>query len=356
MIGSEYIAWAKSRERFRYNIGRSSIRPCPPELLSPESSELAINGANAWGWPPLLEAIARRYDVQTEQVTLAVGASMANHLACAALLSAGDHVLVESPGYEPLAALPGYLGADVVRFRRSRVDGYALDPGRVAARLRPATKLVIVSDLHNPSGRDVGKEGWQGLVELADKHGFHVLVDEVYREFVYRPGRPLAVHRSPRFISTSSLTKAYGLDGLRAGWILAEPGLSRRIRHLNDLFGIIMPHPSEQLALRAFERQPVLRRGVEELLAANRPLVESFISSHDALAWCAPPAGPVGLVQFDGDVEALVSELENRYDSTLPSGRHFGEPGSFRIGFGMLTPELRAGLENLGSAIDNQRV
>ena len=135
MRGSRYVGWAKSRERYRYNIGRSSIRPCPGSLFVPELGDFVVNGPNAWGWEPLIGALATRYRVQTGQVNLAVGASMANHLVCATLLRPGDHVVVESPGYEPLTALPEYLGARVGRFERSREDGYRVDPDRVEAAL-----------------------------------------------------------------------------------------------------------------------------------------------------------------------------------------------------------------------------
>lgn len=352
MRGSDYIAWAKSRERFRYNVGRSSIRPCPVELLDARPEDLQLSGSNAHGWPPLRDRLAERYSSDAQGVVLAIGASMANHLSCACVLEHGGHVLVESPGYEPLRRLPELFGARVEGFPRGPED-HALDVDEIRARLQPDTRLVIVSDYHNPTGAALDRPTLEKLAAVAEEAGLHVLVDEVYREFTHCPGDTIAANVSPRMISTCSLTKAYGLDGLRAGWIVCAPELAERIQRLNDLYGIVMPHPTERLALRALERIDVLRADVDALLARNRPRVEEFLESRDEVSWVPPAAGPVGLVRLaDGRVEELLSILERRHDTTLPPGRFFGAPGHFRIAFGMLTPDLDEGLARLGAALD----
>jgi aspartate/methionine/tyrosine aminotransferase len=352
MRGSRYIRWAKSRERFRYNLGRSSIRPCPPADLAVRPEDIAIAADNAHGWGPLRHILGERYGVAADRVVLAVGTSMANHLACAAILEFPGHVLVESPGYEPLAALPAYFGADVESFPRHRAADWALDVDEIAARVRPGvTQLVILSDLHNPTGQRAAPRALDALAELADQHGFHVLVDEVYLEFT--ADRGIAATRSPRFISTCSLTKAYGLDGLRAGWIIASEVLAEQLRALNDLFGIIMPHPSERLAARAFERLDTIAAGVRRLVTANRELAVNFVEQRPELNWVAPEIGPVGFVQLAGGrVDDLIGLLEREYDTTAPPGSFFGADDHFRLAFGMERADLVAGLARLGAALD----
>lgn len=351
--GSDYIRWAKSREGIRYPVGRSSIRPCPPQELGTGTEDPGIHGTDPDGWEPLLEALAARYGVGAGRVVPAIGASMANHLAAAALLEPDDHVLVETPAYEPLWRLPAYLGCRVDTFRRSRRDGWTLDPEAVVRELRPDTRLVILSDLHNPSGSRAAPEALEALARLAEERGFHVLVDEVYLEFLPRHQAPIAASRSPHLVSTNSLTKAYGLDGLRIGWIAATRELADRIRRLNDLFGIIMPHPSERLALRALRRIEHLAAGVRRLIDTNRPRVEALVERRPELSWVPPAGGPVGLVQLRGaEVERLVQILEAEHDATVPPGRFFGAPGSFRIGFGMEPEDCREGLRRLEAALD----
>lgn len=354
--GSDYIRWAKSRERFTYAIGRSSIRPCPVPLLAPQPEDFALNGPNAHGWEPLRQALAQRFGVDIEQIVLAVGTSMANHLACATLLEAGDEVLVESPAYEPLWRLPAYLGGSLRRFQRSAAPDFDLRLEDIEEALSPRTRLVILSDPHNPSGRRARPQVLDGLARLAQERDFWVLVDEVYLEFCYQPGVDrVAAGRGERMISTCSLTKAYGLDGLRAGWIIASAPLAQRLRDLNDLFGIIMPHPSERLAWRALQRIDALRADADGLLQRNRRHVLEFIDSRDELSWRPPDVGPVGFVHLRGSVEALVQLLEQDYDATVPPGRFFDVADHFRIGFGMLTEQLLPGLERLGAALDRLR-
>lgn len=352
-LGSEYIRWAKSRERFRYNLGRSSIRPCPPEEFDPAEFALDVNGANAHGWLPLREAIARRYEVTPDRVVLASGTSMANHLVHASLLAPGDEVLVETPCYEPLRALAAYFRCDTRELRRSRNSGWRIDLDAIERSITPRTRLVVISDLHNPTGVRASEEELDALVVLAERHGLHVLVDEVYLEFLPPTGYRIAARRSDRLISTCSLTKAYGLDGLRAGWIVATPELSRRIRDINDLYGIILPYPAEQLALRAVGRLDRLRASVAALVSANRARFETFLQEHPQLDWIPPAAGPIGFVRLQGPVtvEAVVRLLERDYDATLPAGSHFGAPDHFRVGFGMEAADLEAGLERLDDAL-----
>lgn len=352
-LGSEYIRWAKARERFRYNLGRSSIRPCPREEFDPAEFAVDVNGANAHGWLPLREAIAERYGVTADRVVLASGTSMANHLVHASLLSPGDEVLVESPCYEPLRALAALFRCDTREIRRSWDRGWRIDLDAVEGSITPQTRLIVLSDLHNPTGVRATEEELEALVVLAERHGLHVLVDEVYLEFLPPAGYRVAARRSDRLISTCSLTKAYGLDGLRAGWIIAAPELASRIRDLNDLYGIILPHPAEQLALRAFERLDRLRASVAALVATNRARFEAFLEEHPQLDWVPPDAGPIGFVRLQGPatVEAVVRRLEHDYDATLPAGSHFGARDHFRVGFGMETSDLEAGLERLGKAL-----
>jgi aspartate/methionine/tyrosine aminotransferase len=351
-VGSEYIRWAKSREHFRYNIGRSSIRPCPRSDFDPAEFELEVNGPNAQGWSPLREAIGDRYGVDAARVVLAIGTSMANHLVHASVLEPGDEVLVESPCYEPLRALAGAFRCHATRFERRREDGWRIDPDAVARALTPRTRLVVISDLHNPTGVRAGDEELEALADLAERRDLHLLVDEVYLEFLPVTEYRIAALRSDRLLSTCSLTKAYGLDGLRAGWIVTTAERAQALRDLNDLYGIIMPHPSEQLALHALQRIERLRASVARLVAGNRSRFERFLLDHPDLEWVAPAAGPIGFVRLRGpSVESLVDLLEREYDATLPAGRFFGAPDHFRVGFGMEAGDLEAGLDRLSSAL-----
>lgn len=354
MKGSPYIAWAKSRLGIRYNLAASGVRACPPELLEPTLEDFTLGGAFPNGWTPLLERIARRYGVTESQVVLEHGCGMADHLACAALLEPGDEVLIEHPAYEPLVALPRYLGATVRGFDRVPEDGWRLDPDRVASALTPRTRMVILSNLHNPSGALVGGEELRALGEIALERGIHVLVDEVYLEWLGDDGVPSAARLGPPFVATTSLTKAYGLDWLRAGWVLAPPDVAERIRRMQDLFSGHIAQPTQRLAAKALDRAMALLALLRPQVERNRELVDRFVREHERLSWVPPVAGTVGFVQLrDGSVDALVETLETRYDTTVAPGRFFGMPDWFRVGFGMDTAVLEEGLARLAAALES---
>jgi aspartate/methionine/tyrosine aminotransferase len=282
------------------------------------------------------------------------GATLGNHVTMAALLAPGDEVLVEQPVYEPLALVPGHLQARVVALPRPAEAGWALSIDDVRARVSSRTRLVVLSNLHNPTGALLDDETLDALAALADAHGFHVLVDEVYLE-LDGPQRT-AASRSPWFVTTRSLTKAFGLDALRVGWILAEPALATRIRRMHDLFASSVAHPSERLARLALERADDLLAPTLALLARNRARAGAFVAAQPRLSWTPPRAGTVGFVRLDGGpgegaVDALAARLEQEHGTAIAPGRFFGAGDHFRLGWGMPAESFEAGLERIAAVL-----
>jgi aspartate/methionine/tyrosine aminotransferase len=356
---SEYLEWARSQGNIKYSLALSGVPPVDVNLLSPSVDDFTMVADNEYGWPPLLERIAHRYSVEPKNVVLAHGTSMANHLACATLVEAGDHVVIERPVYDPLVAVPRYLGCDVGFFERREEEAYALDVARVEAALTPRTRLVILSNLHNPTGALLNRADLESLAELADRRDLHVLVDEVYLEWIYGAGKDpeirSAINVSPRFVTTRSLTKVFGLAALRVGWILADAELATRMRRLNGLFASSMSHPAERLAARTFEHAKTLLERQRKRVARNRSVVVKFIESHSALSWVPPDAGTVGFVRLEGgSVEELVGRLLAR-DSLVTPGRFFGAADHFRIGFGMEADHLDERLKRLEAVLSESR-
>ncbi len=350
---SEYLEWARAHGPIRFSLAFSGVPPCDVDLLSPSVDDFTMVADNEYGWPPLLDRIATRYGVNAENVVLAHGTSMANHLACAALLDPGDRVLSEWPVYDPLVTVPRYLGCEVDYFERREDNGYGVDVDRIERALTPRTRLVILSNLHNPSGAIAHGTELAALARLADSKDFYVLVDEVYLEWLYGwDGEPAtAMNVSTRFVTTRSLTKVFGLAALRAGWILAEAGLATRIRRLNGLFASSMSHPAERLAARVFDNAEVLLANQRARVDRNRTMVAEFIESQPGLSWVRPEAGTIGFVRLEGgDVDALAERLEAN-ESLVTPGRFFGVPDHFRIGFGMERAQLEGGLVRLESVL-----
>ena len=293
------------------------------------------------------QAIAARYGVTPDQVVAADGTSMANFLAMAALISPGDEVLVEHPTYEPLLGAASFLGAEIKRFERKAADAFRLDPARSQAAMSDRTRLIVVTNLHNPSCaladeaelRAIGELAGRGRRARAGRRGLSRLPR-------FRRARS-AVHLGPEFVCTNSLTKVYGLSGLRCGWILAEPELAERMWRLNDLFGVNQAHPAERLACIAFDHIDEVIGDNPAMLERNRERCSTPSSPHaKTSSACLPSmASPPFPRWAGGDTDALDAHLRERYDTAVVPGRWFEMPDHFRVGFGLRTERFRRGAD-----------
>ena len=352
---SEYMEWAKTRSGARFNLASSGIEAFPLEELGP-FEPLEINGPSGYGYAPLQAALARKAGVDPDRVVHATGTSMANLLALAATTQPGDQVLVEEPTYPLLSDAARWLRLDVRRFPRRAENGFRVEPREVEAALSPRTRLVVITNLHNPSSAFVPAPVLAAIGAAARSIGARVLVDEVYLESLAVLGRPSrsAVQLGPEFVVTSSLTKAYGLSGLRCGWAIADPDLARRMWRLNDLFGVVPAHPAERLSVVALERLATPAGRARGILEQNEAALDAFLASRPDLD-CAPVGG--GMIVFprlrDGDVESLCERLR-RHETTVVPGRFFDAPQHFRLAIGCAPHTLRGGLERLARALDER--
>ena len=349
---SPYMEWAKTRPVPEIDLATSNLLGCSIDDLPGAREAVDLAGSSPDGYRPLVEAIAARYGVGPENVATAVGCSGANFLALAALVETGDEVLFEEPGYDPLAAAAEMLGARVTRFARRFEDGWRIDPDRVAAALSPRTRVVLVSSPHNPSGVLAGAEELSGLARLAEKRGLTVIVDEVYLDLA-EGGHPPAATLSPAFVSTNSLTKAYGLASLRCGWALASRERTEKIRRARDVVDVWSPMPADRLSVVAFQNLDRLAERARRLVAANAPAVESFLAARRELD-CVPSRGTIAFPRFaDGrDSSAFTDRLLAEHGVAVVPGRFFASPSHFRISFGGETAALENGVAAIGACLN----
>jgi hypothetical protein len=351
---SPYIEWAKLRSSSTFNLATSGVKHLSLAELGATIEDVELSGTSLYGYEPLLERVAAKVGVSPAHVVLAAGTSMANHLAMAALLRPGDDVLIERPTYEPIVGTAAYLGARVVRFDRRPEEGFRVDVDAIRHALTPRTRLVVLVNLHNPSSVLTDQATLQALGEAAERVGARVLVDEVYLDAVFDGTPPSCVHLGPTFVATSSLTKVYGLSGLRCGWIACEPRLAHDMWRLNDLFGNIAAHPAERLSVVAMDRLPRILTRTQALLAANRTLLDRFLASRHDLDAVPPRFGTTACAALrHGEVDRLCAILRERYDTTVVPGQFFELPAHIRIGIGGDTEPLAEGLRRLGAALDD---
>ncbi len=325
----------------------------PLSELPARIEDLELTGPSFYGYPPLQRRLAAKLGVAEERVVAAQGTSMANYLALAALLEPGDEVLIEEPTYEPLLAAAGHLGATVRRFPRRPEDGFRVDPAAVKAALTPGTRLVVVTNLHNPTSVLTDLETLTAVGDFARRVGARVLVDEVYLEALFEAALPSAARLGPDFVVTGSLTKAYGLGGLRCGWAVAEPDLARRMWRLNDLLGNVPAHAAERLSLLALEHLAAVAARARRLLDANRELLRRFLAGRPELEMVPSYHGTIAFPRLvRGDVDVLCEVLLERHQTTVVPGRFFGRPDHFRIGLGGPGEILAQGLGRLAAALE----
>jgi hypothetical protein len=350
---ADYLLWAKRRHHPANDLGRSDVVACTLADLPGAREAMELTGRNDAGWEPLVARVAARYGVRTDQVATATGTSGANFLVCAAIVRSGDDVLVERPVYDPLLAVPLLLGANLIRFERRFDEAFRLDLDRVEAALTPRTRLIIVTNPHNPTGALSGVDDMRALGALAERHGCYVLADEIYLDAIAGPPQAVAASVSPRIITTGSLTKAYGLAGLRCGWALADSVLCEELHRARDLVDGTGSILAERAAAIAFDHLPALAERARGILGPNLALFGDVMAHQPALEWVAPRGGTVAFPRLREGVsaDAFTDRLLREFETAVVPGRFFEAPAHFRVALGIPRDVLERGLGAIGRAL-----
>ena len=349
---SAYMEFAKVRAGAKHNLATSGMAGFPLAELGVSIDQLEINGPDGYGYEPLRRAIAQRYRVPVECVVPAAGTSMANYFALAACAEPGSEVLIEQPTYALLLDTARYLGLEIERFQRPASSDYQIDLADLECRISPRTRLIVICNLHNPSGAFTPESTLREIGYMAKKAGARVIVDEVYLEMLWESQPHSAFHIDPdTFISTNSLTKAYGLSGIRCGWVLASPEIAERIRHIHDLHAASNAFPAEVLGVVAFEKLRDIAAIQKTRLNKNRQLLKRALESQSSLQYFWPEYGTIVFPRLNGDVEAFCDRLRKKYEVSVVPGEFFQDAQRIRIGIGGTTETVRPALEQLLKAL-----
>lgn len=305
-----------------------------------------------------LEAlIADEYSVDPKNVLITSGATHGNFLAAATALRAGDEILVESPGYEPLTATPRALGATIRRFERSGDDQYAIDPERIATAATDDTALVTVTERHNPSGQRVGRSVLSDAATAAKEQGARLLVDEVYSPYAAAPTAETGFGGSTaagieNAVVTNSLSKFFGLGWLRLGWMIADEAFLEQVhvivRHLPTV-----SRPSKREAARVVDNAEMLTRPTRERIETNAGQLADFVADRNDLFGIVDSGCTLAFLgheRADGDTVAAAAE---EVGVLVIPGRFFGEPERFRISVARNPDTVAAALNAFGDALDS---
>ncbi len=353
--------------KVRYHLTASDAQSMTVEELLALGTEadreglmkLPLSYIETWGTPELREAVAGTYEhVDGDHVLAFAGAEEALFWAMQELVGPGEHAIVTVPCYQAMETVTVATGADVSALVPRREDGWALDLDDLRGLLRPNTKLVAVNYPHNPTGYVPDEATFRELVALCDQRGIRLFCDEVYRGIEVDPVRtlPQAADLSETALSLNVASKAYGLPGLRVGWLAChDRALLERLEKRKHYTSICNAGPAEFLAAVALRHREAIWERNRGIVAANRPVFDEFFGRwSDLFDWTPPDGGCVCFPRYKGDdVEEFSRRLLNAEGVlVLPASMYRSEitdavpMDHFRVGIG------RLGLEDGVAAFD----
>ncbi len=302
--------------------------------------------------------VATRHGVTPDQVIGTTGATSALALILKALVGPGDEVLIEHPRFDLLPSLARDAGASVTNLPRRWPD-YQVDPSDLVRLIRPNTRLIVLTQIHNPSGAVLSESTLKDLGAVAASAGVPILVDEVYADFT---GQGVyAAQLGPQFISVGSLTKVQGLFALKCGWAVASPEMVAAIQAATPQGDLGVSKLSHAVAALVLEQREAFDAHWRNILAAARPVVEEQVSLMRAdglIEGDLPACGCMYFPRIVGvdDTRALADWLWSAHGVVIPAGEFFGQAGHLRIGFGSGRLEaLDRGFERLRTALKTYR-
>jgi aspartate/methionine/tyrosine aminotransferase len=312
---------------------------------------------NDWGHPVLKQRIAARHGVKTAEILLTNGCTNATYLSIISQVKPGDAVICETPAYQPMWQTARLLGAKIKWLKR-RPPHYRADPDELAGLVDKKTSLVILTNLHNPSGAHLCKKELADIARAVRRKNkkTRILMDEVFRDFA--PDKPASTV-DPIYISTGSLSKVYGLSHLKCGWILADKKTIDRIspyfvlsdgngsRYLEAMSAVVFDHLDRYLS----RSQDIVARNRKELVKAAGPLMKEGLISGDI-----PDQGCIWFPKVAGfrNADKLSELLAKRHKVYVVPGRFFGDAGRIRIGFGGESVTVSRNLEKFTSALRSE--
>jgi aspartate/methionine/tyrosine aminotransferase len=331
--------------------------------LDPDLS-LDWNGKSFLGLPALRQRVLDQANLSLppDSVLITAGAAEANYLLFRQLLSAGDEIITEAPGWPQAGVMAKAIGATLVEVPRDEAQGWHLDPAAIAAAITPRTRMIFLTNPNNPTGRLIPDADLRTLAALADRHGIWLVVDEVYAGLEWGHPRPPAIAGlTPFGITIGSVSKALGLQGLRTGWMICQnPEVIRDAMILRENASEIMNTLGEHIAEIAL-RPDRLTSALDLARAEGERTLDQldrFVTAEPRLAWHRPQAGLIGLARLIGtDGESLARALLlPPWRTFLLPGSAYGLPHHIRIGAGG-GPEARLddGLDRLSRFLRSHR-
>ncbi|MGE5572521.1 MAG: aminotransferase class I/II-fold pyridoxal phosphate-dependent enzyme [Bacteroidota bacterium] len=351
----------------RYNIAESCVKPftlselgelCGTDVLQADAARpVGLGYTDSRGIPELREEIARLYPGRgPENVLVTTGAIEANFLVFAALLGPGDIVISEFPAYQQLYEVPRSQGAEVRLWRLAAEKGFRPDISELEGFVTQGARMIVINHPHNPTGAPIDAGSMAAVCEIAEQRGAVLLSDEVYRGLSLSDAvaSPSAQRFSDDAVSVGSMSKAYGLSGLRIGWMVGPEEIVEKCWALRDYTSICPAGPSQLLALAALRNSEKVLARNRSIARTNFAILDEWVRTNSHLvSYVAPREGVVAFVKYAADAPSfeVATELVTRDGVLVVPGSCFEVEGYLRIGFGGDTATLETGLDLLAKRL-----
>jgi aspartate/methionine/tyrosine aminotransferase len=341
-----------------YDIGESAVKTLSIKETGVDLDKVLLRYGHHRGSPDLRECISEQYcGLSQEHMLVTTGASEANFIVVAALAKPGDQVIVEHPNYPSLYEVPRSLGCQVDLLTLKFEDKFKPDIDKLEKMITPETKLVSLTHPNNPTGSIISQKDLKRVVELVESYNTFLLFDETYRHMAFDAILPPAAALSPNVISISSMSKCYGIPGIRTGWLATKnKAVLESTLAVREQLSISNNALSEIITLNVLRKKDLFLNKAQERIKKNRNIVSDWIKTQKDLEWVFPRAGVVSFPRLkhpvEIDPEALYRKLAEKYKTFVVPGRCFEMPNNhFRLGFGADAEEIRSGLANLERAL-----
>lgn len=354
----DYLEWARTHMgRVKVDLAKSNIKGLSKDDLGLTIDQVQISAPTDDGVVELRELLAKRYGLPASQILVTSGATQAIFLAAAAIVDEGDKVLLESPNYEPLYRSLEERGAEIAMLERRFERGWQIELEELERLASRSTRAVVLTNSHNPSGAGTSPEKMGQIGQIARGYGATVVVSEVYLDNAFAPGQKPAASLGPNLVSIGSLSKVYGLGGLRIGWMAGPEAVIRKARLVLDYIECDLPAPSESIALAALRRGPELVLRCQQIALRNFKIIGEWIEKRGDLQWVRPDGGTVCMIKLPHtiDAQALAGLLQEKFGTLVVPGDFFYVRGFIRVSAGTDEDVLRQGLRNIGKAIDQMQ-
>ncbi len=346
-------------ENIDCNLSESSFTDQRLSDVGISLEDLVLYYGDHKGKPALRTLIADEINLSAEDVLVTPGAAAALFIIASSMLEKGDHAVIAKSNYATNIETPRTIGANISYLQMNFDNGYQIDLDALEKMITPQTKLVSLTYPHNPTGTLIDEDTLHKIIAIIEKNETYLLMDETYRDMSFIKPLPVAATLSDRVISVSSMSKSYGLPGIRIGWIICRnKELMETFLAAKEQIFITNSVVDEEIAYRYLMNKEKLFAPVKQMILSNFTVLKNFMQQQQLLEWVEPQGGCVCFPRIKKeiaiDTRNFHEVLLNKYSTYVGRGHWFEEDGRYmRIGYSWdKTEKLAKGLSNILKAIE----